>query len=143
MSADESPPNRGESGHQLPTEAAIRELFEVERARIESQDRRWQVREKELLLFDAQNQREFDYFSATRDANLQQQDNRQAFLQHVVWAFSAFFGAVVLAILGFAFLGDDAQRALAQDWGGYGLVAIAGAGVYIAVGRIIRAFTRP
>lgn len=86
---------------------------------------------------------QFEYASATRDTNLQQQAGRQAFLRHVVWVFSGFFGAVMLAVLGFAFLGNDAQRALAQDVVGYGLVGIAGFGVITAVGRVIKAFTRP
>ena len=99
--------------------------------------------EKALEVVDAQDQRQFEYASATRDANLQQQAGRQAFLRLVVWVFSGFFGAVVLAVLGFAFLGNDAQRTLAQDVVGYGLVGVAGFGVITTVGRVIKAFTRP
>lgn len=81
MSTDESPPGDGdESAHQLPTRAAFRELFETERARIETEragierdNRRSQVMEKALEVVDAQDQRQFEYASTTRDANLQQQ----------------------------------------------------------------------
>lgn len=99
--------------------------------------------EKALEVVGAQDQRQFEYASATRDANLQQLADRQAFLRRVVWVFSAFSGVLVLAVLCFAFLGNDAQRALAQDVGGYALVGIAGFGVLTTVGRIIKAFTRP
>lgn len=144
MSTGESrPDNDGESAHRLPTDATIRELIETERARIERDNRRSQVMEKTLEVADAQDQRQFEYASATRDADLQLQNGRQAFLRHVVWAFSCFFGVLVLAVLGFAFLGDDTQRALAQKVGGYALVGIAGFGVITTVGRVIKAFTRP
>ena len=98
--------------------------------------------EKALEVLDAQDQRQFEYASATRDANLQQQTDRQAFLRRVVWVFSSFSGALVLVVLAFAFLGDDAQRTLAQEVGGYGLVGIAGFGVLTTVGRVIKAFTK-
>lgn len=150
MSTGDSPPGDGdESAHQLPIKAALQELLETERARIEvgragieRDNRRSQVMEKALEVHDAQDQRQFDYASATRDANLQQQTERQAFLRRVVWVFSAFSGALVLAVLGFAFLGNDGQRALAQEVGGYGLIGIAGFGVITTVGRVITAFTR-
>ena len=141
MSADEITPNRGESS--LPTESTLRDLLKIELARIESNDRRSQVMAKALEVFDAQDRRQFEYASATRDADLQQQADRLAFLRRVVWVFSGFFGAVMLAILGFAFLGNDAQRTLAQDVVGYGLVGIAGFGVITTVRQAIRAFTRP
>ena len=151
MSTGDSLPDDGdESTPQLPTTAVFRALIETERARIETtragierDNRRSQVMEKELDWLNAQDQRQFEYASATRDANLKQQADRQAFLRRVVWAFSCFAGVLVLAVLCFAFLGDDAQRALAQKMGGYVLVGIAGFGVLTTVGRIIRAFTRP
>lgn len=144
MSTGESTPDDGdESTQQVPAEVTVRDLFETEQARIERDNRRSQVMEKALDVFDAQDQRQFEYASETRDANLKQQADRQAFLRRVVWAFSCFAGVLVLAVLCFAFLGDDAQRALAQKMGGYVLVGIAGFGVLTTVGRIIRAFTRP
>lgn len=99
--------------------------------------------EKALDVVSAQDERQFQYASETRDANLRQQTERQAFLRRVVWVFSAFSGLLVLAILGFAFFGDEDQRALAQAVGGYGLIGIAGFGVLTTVGRIIRSFTSP
>ena len=99
--------------------------------------------EKALEVVDAQDQRQFEYASATRDANLQQQGGREAFLRRFSWVFSGLFGVLVLTVLGFAFLGNEAQRALAQDLGGFALVGIAGFGVITTVGRVIRAFTRP
>lgn len=81
MSADESLPNRGESTHQLPTEATIRELVETERARL-------QMMVKSIEVEGARDRRHFEYASATRDANLQQEAVRQAFLRLVVWVFS-------------------------------------------------------
>lgn len=143
MSTGESTPYKGgESPHQLPTEATIHELIETERARIERDNRRTQAMEKTLEVVDAQDRRQFEYASATRDANLQQQADRQAFLRLVVWVFSGFSGVLVLAVFGFAFFGNDAQRTLAQDVGGYGLVGIAGFGVITTVSRVIKAFTK-
>lgn len=139
MPTGESTPNDGaESTRQLPT---IRELIDTERARIERDSRRSQVMEKALEVVDAQDKRQFDFATATRDANLRQLADRQAFLRRVVWVFSGFFGVLTIAILGFAFFGNDAQRALAQAVGGYGLVGIAGFGVITTVGRVIKTFT--
>ena len=143
MSTGESTPDNGEPTHQLPAEATVHDLIEIERARIESDNRRSQMMEKALDLADAQDQRHFEYASATRDASLQQQSDRQDFLRRVVWVFSGFMGVLVLVVLGFAFLGNDTQRALAQEVGGYALVGIAGFGVLSTVGRVIKAFTRP
>lgn len=148
MSTGDSFPDDGdESTPQLPTTAVFRALIETERARIETaragierDNRRSQVMEKELEWLNAQDQRQFEYASATRDANLQQLADRQASCRVGV---SCFAGVLVLAVLCFAFLGNDAQRALAQDVGGYALVGIAGFGVLTTVGRIIKAFTRP
>ena len=138
-----------ESTPQLPA-IVFRELVETERARIEMEragierdNRRSQVAEKELAVVDAQDQRQFEYASATRDANLQQLADRQAFMRRFAWVSSGFIGVLVLAVLGFAFLGNDAQRALAQDLGGDVLIAIAGFGVITAVGWIIKGFTQP
>lgn len=143
MSTRESKPNNGEDAHQLPIGITIRDLIETERARIERDNRRSQVMEKALELADVQDKRQFEYASATRDANLQQQTDRQAFLRRLVWVFSSFIGILVLAVLGFAFLGNDTQRAFAQEVGGYAFIGIAGFGVITTVGRVIKAFTRP
>ena len=143
MSIGESNPNNGEIAHPLPTDATIRDLIETERARIERDNRRSRVMEKALDLADAQDQRQFEYASATRDASLQQQRDRQDFLRRVVWVFSGFTGVLVLAVLSFAFLGNGPQRVLAQEMGGYALIGIAGFGVITTVGRVIKAFTRP
>ena len=97
--------------------------------------------EKALEVVDAQDKRQFEFATATRDANLRQLADRQAFLRLVVWVFSGFFGVLTIAILGFAFFGDGAQRALAKAVGGYGLVGIAGFGVITTVGRVIKTFT--
>ena len=88
-----------ESTPQLPA-IVFRELVETERARIEMEragierdNRRSQVAEKELAVVDAQDQRQFEYASATRDANLQQLADRQAFMRRFAWVSSGFSGS--------------------------------------------------
>ena len=59
----------------------IRDLLDVERLRIEGDNRRTS-RDDELV--DAQNKREFEYASATRDANLRLRIEQLTFLRRVV-----------------------------------------------------------
>lgn len=74
MPTGESTPNNGaESTRQLPT---IHELIDTERARIERDNRRSQVMEKALEVVDAQDKRQFEFATATRDANLRQLADR-------------------------------------------------------------------
>ena len=139
-----------ESTPQLPA-IVFRELVETERARIEVEragierdNRRSQVAEKELAVVDAQDQRQFEYASATLGTPTCSNwpiAKRSCVVSR--GCLRDFSGSLVLAVLGFAFLGNDAQRTLAQDLGGDVLIAIAGFGVITAVGWIIKGFTQP
>ena len=120
----------------------IRDLLDVERLRIERDNRRTSRDEKAFELVDAQNKREFEYASATRDANLRLRSEQLTFLRRVVWAGVAFIAFLTLGLLAFALFGNDEQRDLVAKIAVPGLIGLAGYGVVTTLTRVVRAFTK-
>lgn len=121
---------------------AFRRLLELENARIDANNRQVALAEKALAQEDVQDQRQFEFASATRDANIGLRRERFAFLRRVTWSCAAFAALLILALLGFALFGNDEQRTLAAKIAVPGLIGLAGYGVIATLGRVVKAFTR-
>ena len=121
---------------------AFRELLELEKARIDGNNRQVALGEKALALEDAQDQRQFEFATSTRDANVALRRERLAFLRRVTWSCVAFAALLISVLLGFALFGDDGQRTLAARIAVPGLIGLAGYGVVATLGRVVKAFTR-
>lgn len=110
-------------------EQIIREIIEVQKQRIILDNRRTDVAEKALDVADAQDQRQFQFASKTRDDNMALERERRKRVGRVVWALLGLAGVVIVAVLGFFFFGNETQRAAAARLGSPALIAIAGYGV--------------
>ena len=121
---------------------AVRELVDLEKRRIDRDNRRSSLMEKALELADAQDVRQFEYASATRDANLELRRERLTFLRQVSWAGVTFVAFLILALLGFALFGRDEQRDLVGALAVPGLIGLAGYGVLTTLVRVVKAFAK-
>ena len=110
-------------------EQIIREIIEVQKQRIVLDSRRTDVAEKALDVAAAQDQRKFQFASKTRDDNMALERERLKRVGGVVWALLGLAGVVIVAVLGFFFLGNETQRAAAAGIASPALIAIAGYGV--------------
>ena len=124
------------------TDVTIQELVDVERRRIERDNRRTSLWEKSIDALDAQDRRQFEYASTTRDANIGLRREQHAFLRRVTWAGVAFFAFLTVVLLAFALFGGEDQRALAATIAVPGLIGLAGYGVLTTLGRVVKAFSK-
>ena len=112
----------------VPTETTFRELLDIERLRVERDNRQLRVQEKGQELDDGQDLRRYKYASAQLEANVGLQRERMTFIHRFSWALAGFFAIVVFGLAGFAFYGNDEQRALAENVVILVVTAIAGFG---------------
>ena len=97
---------------------------------------------KALEYSDAQDQRQFQYVSETRDAQIALEDKRLQFFRRLVWIILAIMVAVALALFGFAFFGDVEQRTLVGKIVTPALIAVAGYGIFATVSKALKALSR-
>ena len=130
------------AGPLIPTEATIRDLIDVERSRLERDNRQLSLQEKGLELEDGQDRRHFEYATATFDANVRLQEERMMFLRRFSWVCVGFGAILVLGLLGLAFYGNDGQRVLAERIVVLGLSGVAGYGVIAAITKAVKALAK-
>ena len=124
------------AAHRLD-ERAIVEVLEIEKRRIDRDNRRTAAIEKALEIEDAESQRQFTYASQTRDAELGLQKDHLDFVRKVVWALLGCGGVTILVLLGLLIFGEDAQRTAASAVVKPLLLGIAGYGVITGVSKAI------
>ena len=107
----------------------LRDLLDVQRQRIVMESRRADVATKALEIADVQDQRRFEFASKTHDDSVALEKEKLKRVSAVVWALLGLAGVVVLAMLGFFFLGNETQRAAAASLVTPVLIAVAGYGV--------------
>lgn len=141
--AEDAPDASDGPPQQLPVEVAFRQVLDVERLRLERDNRRSGVAEKAIELADTQDRRHFEYANKTLDANMSIQEARMAFLRRLAWVSSGFFALLVCGLLGFAFYGNEVQRILAERIVVSGLIGLAGYGVITTVTKVVKALAKP
>ena len=123
-------------------EQVIQKVLDIERQRIDRDNRKTAVANKAFDLQDAENQRRFTYATETRNADLRLQQGQLQFQRKVIWTLLGLMVVVVLGLLGLAAFGNDAQRETAVEIGTPLLIGLAGYGVIIALGRALNSLTR-
>ena len=155
MSHDQEPPSEGgelipaapesdgKQGLQTQDEPeAIQQLVELERSRIDRDNRRTEVIAKALELEDDRDKRHFEF--ASEGQRLEDRAGRQRFI--LAWSLAAGALAALFVMVGLmlwmAFFGDEMQRTMAQDLGKNGLIGLAGFGVVSGLVRLVRSLMR-
>ena len=129
------------TGHRLD-EQTIAAVLDVEKQRIDRDNRRTAVTAKQLELEDAEAQRQFTYATQTRDAELALRRDQLKFVRKVIWVLLALGSVVLLVLLGLLTFGDDAQSATAAAVVKPLLIGLGGYGVITALARSVSALTR-
>ena len=129
------------TGHS-PDARTIAAVLDIERQRIDRDNRRTAIMEKQLEVEDAEAQRQFTYFTETRDAELALRQDQLKFVRKVIWTLLALGSVVGLSLLGLLAFGDDAQSmtaaAIFKPLG----IGVAGYGVITVFLRPFNALTR-
>lgn len=157
MSHDED--TRADGGELIPAESGPEEerslrsqndqepslqqqLIELERSRIDRDNRRTEVQAKALEIANDQDKRLFEFTSERQ--RLEDKAEQRRFV--LGWSFATGVFVVLAVIIGLtiwmAFFGDDEQRAVAQGLGKNGLVGLAGFGVVSGLVRLVRSLVR-
>lgn len=131
-----------EPGVSPATDVAVQDFVDLEKRRIERDNRRTSLWEKSIEVLDAQDRRQFEYASSTRDANIALRRQQHAFLRRVTWTGIAFVAVLTVVLLAFALFGGDEQRTVAAKIVVPGLIGLAGYGVLTTLGRVVKAFSR-
>ena len=111
--------------------------------RLERDNRRTGVAEKAIELADTQDRRQHEYATAALEANVKIEVDRMAFQRRLAWVGVAVFAILVFGLLGFALYGDDEQRAVAERFGGFGLIGLAGYGIFTTLAKVVKALAKP
>ena len=141
-SAESGPEEERSIRSQDDQEPSFLQLIELERRRIDRDDRRTQLMAKALELADDQDKRQFEF--ASEQQRVADRAERRRF--SLAWSLAVGVLAVVVVATGLtmwmAFFGDDVQRAVAQELGKNGLVGLAGFGVVSGLVRLVRSLVR-
>ena len=129
------------TSHSLD-ERTIAAVLDVERQRIDRDNRRTAIMEKQLEVEDAEAQRQFTYFTQTRDAEIALRQDQLKFVRKVIWTLLALGSVVVLSLLGLLIFGDDAQSMTVAAIVKPLLIGLAGYGVVTALARVFKALIR-
>lgn len=140
--AESGPEEERSLRSQEDQEPSLRQLIELERSRIDRDNRRTEVLAKALELANDQDKRQFEF--ASEGQRLEDKAEQRRFVFGGSFAAGVF---VVLAVIigltiWMAFFGDDEQRAVAQGLGKNGLVGLAGFGVVSGLVRLVRSLVR-
>lgn len=119
-------------------EPSLQQFIELERSRVDRDNRQTEVNAKALEIAGEQDKRLFELTSERLRLEDRAEQRRFVFVCSFV---AAIFVAVVVVtglIMWMAFFGDDAQRAVAQTLGKGGLFGLAGYAVVSGLMRLVR-----
>ena len=145
MAAEDDPVAPTGSDALLPSSESVRalqELVQIERERIGRDNQRTAVIHKAFEYADAQDQRQFQYATQTRDAQVALEEARLRFFRRFVWMVLAAIVTTAAVFLGFALFGDQAQRELVGKIVTPELIAVAGWGFFAGLFRALKALSR-
>ena len=129
--AVQTPPERREAyPHDALSQETLSQMLEIEKARIDSTNRRTEVAKQAIDASNESDKRQFDYQMAKLKSEDDAGQRRDNLAKWVVGCVGIFVGAITLLFLWMAFFGDPGQRSMAMQilttlaigGGGYGIV---------------------
>ncbi len=121
--------------------STIQDVLDVEKLRIDRDNRRTGFLEKSLELADAQDQRQFEFASKTRDDQLELEQERLKFLRTLVWILVGLVSLAVASLLSLFVFGNEVHRAAVAQVASPLLIGLAGWGVISTLTRAVKALT--
>ena len=116
----------------------LREMLEVERERIDSQNRRTEVAKQAIEAQDAADKRQYDFHVRRLNSEDSQSIRQHGLARGVFWGGGGFFAIVSIFILVMLFFGDADQAASARSILSVVGQALGGAGFLYLMVRAIR-----
>lgn len=140
--AELGPGEKSSIRSQDDQEPSFQQLIELEKRRIDRDNRRTQLAEKTLEFADDQDKRQFEYASKQRQRE-DRSEQRRFRLASFLSVGSFLVIAVIIGLtMWMAFFGDDVQRIVARELGKNGLIGLAGFGVLSGLIRLVRSLLR-
>lgn len=126
-------PQPGGVGRAPREELALaHRLLDIRREELENHKREALVRKAAIEAARVQEEHQFEV--ASRNQDLAAASQTQLF--RVTWAAFGLLAVIVLLFIGMAFFGNETQRSVAIELGRHGLIAVAGYGLFSALGRL-------
>ncbi|MCJ2070642.1 hypothetical protein MKK75_17900 [Methylobacterium sp. J-030] len=129
-------PSTNSQSHDLEG-VQFRELMAIERARIDSSNRRTEVVREMISAQVAQNAREFEFATSRMEGEERREKRRLSLFTRIVFTGAA-VGVIILTFLMYvAFYGSPENAKLAQSWLTAGAQALGGGAALVVVGQIL------
>lgn len=121
-------------------EGRIHEMFALERARIESFNRRTDLARMAIEKADASDQRQFEFHSQRLQVASEHRAENRRLLQKILWAVGIPLGVVIFGVLCMIFFGTDRQSEMAIKLFEIGASAVGGVGIFLFVKGLAQKF---
>ena len=139
--SDDEVPENTEVPAVQSSEPIIREVLDVEKERVNRDNRRTALMERTLDFADTKDKRQYEFASKTRDAEMALRKDRLRLLRTIVWVVLGLGSVILLSLLGLVFFGNEDQRATAAALASPALIGLAGYGVITTLTRALKALT--
>ena len=130
---DPAEPLAGTFGQQT-----IGEILDVEKRRVDRDNRRTALLEKSLELADEQDRRQFEFATKAREEEMALKRDQSVFFRRLVWRLLALCGLFSTALFILVFFGTEEQQATASLIATPALIAIAGYGVITTLSKAMK-----
>lgn len=138
-------PPRGGEPHGSANEAEhveFRELMAIERARIESADRRTDVVRQMIHAQLEQNSREYEFASRKMEADERREKRRLSLFTRIVVSGGIVLTVAVGVLMAVSFFGDASSSTLAQRWTTALFQSLGGGALIVVVGKLLQSLLR-
>ena len=132
--------NRGELPDERRTfpQSTIEEVLDVEKRRVERDNKRTALVERSFELADERDRRQFEYATKVHEDDMALRRQQSLFFRKLVWTLVGlgvvFFAALFLLV----FFGTEEQRSTASTVATPALIAVAGYGVIATLTRAMK-----
>lgn len=117
------------------------EILDVEKQRIDRDNRRTALLEKSLELVAEQDRRQFEFASKAREDEVALLRDQSSFFRRLMWTLVGVGVVASAALFVLAFFGTDEQRSTASVIATPALIALAGYGVFATLARAMKSIT--
>ena len=137
MSADDHGETLPDERRAFP-QTTIEEILDVEKRRVDRDNRRTALIERSFELADEKDRRQFEYATKAREDDMALRREQSLFFRRLVWALVGLGVVFFAALFVLVFFGTEEQRTTASVVATPALIAIAGYGVIATLTRAMK-----